>query len=271
MEYKEEKKLQFVLEYYKHGKLDSAKAFKKITGSNHQYNANKSIISILSIAATLLICIVSYVLIKGHDGSIVTITANEGITKHYMPDSTLAILSKGSSVNYDADIYGKWHRNVNMSGKVYFSVQRNDKIPFTVTGKFAQINVLGTGFEMEEIQQDSITNVYVKSGKVVFKGKNTENGIILTKGMSGTLKEGNETPEISKSIFSNPSAWATGKFIYKNAPMDAVMKELSLFYKTHLYSSDHYKTLTGEFKTDNLDDIITIIERTLDIEITKKD
>lgn len=62
MEYKEEKKLQFVLEYYKHGKLDSAKAFKKITGSNHQYNANKSIISILSIAATLLICIVSYVL-----------------------------------------------------------------------------------------------------------------------------------------------------------------------------------------------------------------
>lgn len=158
MEYKEEKKLQFVLEYYKHGKLDSAKAFKKITGSNHQYNANKSIISILSIAATLLICIVSYVLIKGHDGSIVTITANEGITKHYMPDSTLAILSKGSSVNYDADIYGKWHRNVNMSGKVYFSVQRNDKIPFTVTGKFAQINVLGTEFEMEEIQQDSITN-----------------------------------------------------------------------------------------------------------------
>lgn len=58
-----------------------------------------------------------------------------------------------------------------MSGKVYFSVQRNEKIPFTVTGKSAQINVLGTEFEMEEIQQDSITNVYVKSGKVVFKGK----------------------------------------------------------------------------------------------------
>lgn len=38
MEYKEEKKLQFVLEYYKHGKLDSAKAFKKITGSNHELN-----------------------------------------------------------------------------------------------------------------------------------------------------------------------------------------------------------------------------------------
>ena len=91
---------------------------------------------------------------------------------------------------------------------------------------------------MEEIQQDSITNVYVKSGKVVFKGKNKENGIILSKGMSGTLKEGNETPEISKSIFTNPSAWATGKFIYKNAPIDAVMKELSLFYKTNLYSSE---------------------------------
>ena len=52
MENKEEKKLQFVLEYYKHGKLDSAKAFKKITGSNHQYNTNKSLISV-----RFLICI----------------------------------------------------------------------------------------------------------------------------------------------------------------------------------------------------------------------
>lgn len=268
---KEEKKLQFVLKYYKHGKLDSAKAFKKITGSSHWHNTNKSIISFLSIAAALFICIVSYVLIKGHDSSIVSITANAGITRYYMPDSTLAVLSKGSSVNYDVDKYGKKHRKVNMSGKVYFSVQRNDKVPFTVTGKFAQINVLGTEFELEELQQDSIAHVYVKSGKVVFKGKYTENRIVLTKGMSGTLKSGNAVPKISNSIFINPSAWATGKFIYKNTPIDAVMKELSLFYNTNLYSSDHCKTLTGEFKADNLDEIITLIERTLDIEITKKD
>lgn len=267
----EETKLQFVLKYYKHGKLDAAKALKKITGSSHRHNANRSIISMLGIAATLLICIVSYVLIKDDDNTIVSITSNAGITRYYMPDSTLVVLSKGSSVYYDAEKYGKNHRKVNMSGKVYFSVQRDDKIPFTVIGKFAQINVLGTEFEMEEILRDSITNVYVKSGKVVFKGKNTDKGIILTKDMSGTLRHGKETPIITSSIFTNPSAWATGKFVYKNAPIDAVMKELSLFYKTRLYSSNHYKTLTGEFKTDNLDEIIGLIEKTLDIKITRRD
>lgn len=268
---KEDRKLQFVLEYYKHGKLDTGKELKKIIGNSHRNVTQKLWISFFSIAATLLICIVSYVLFKSNESAIVSVTADAGIIRHYMPDSTLAVLSKGSSIKYDADEYGKNLREVNMSGRVYFSVQKNGNLPFTVMGKYAQINVLGTEFEVEEILQDSITNVYVKSGKVVFKGKNTEKGIILTKDMNGTLKYGKEMPEVTNSIFINPSAWATGKFIYRNAPIDAVMKELSLFYKIRLYSSDHYKTLTGEFKTDNLDEIIALIEKTLDIVITKRD
>ncbi len=51
-----------------------------------------------------------------------------------------------------------------MSGKVYFSVQRNNKVFFTVIGEIAQINVLGTEFEMEVILQDSITNILCKIG-----------------------------------------------------------------------------------------------------------
>ena len=60
--------------------------------------------------------------------------------------------------------YGKCFHKVNMSGKVYFSVQRNNKVFFTVIGEIAQINVLGTEFEMEVILQDSITNILCKIG-----------------------------------------------------------------------------------------------------------
>ena len=49
------------------------------------------------------------------------------------------------------------------------------------------------------------------------------------------------------------------------------MKELSFFYGKQLYSSEHYKTITAEFKTESLDEIITLIEKTLDIKIIKED
>ena len=89
--------------------------------------------------------------------------------------------------------------------------------------------------------------------------------------MSGTLKHEDEMPEITSTAFPNPSAWATGKFVYKNTPIDAVMKELSLYYEINLYASEHFKTITAEFKTDSLDEIISLIEKTLDIKITRKD
>lgn len=271
MKDKEEKNLQFVLRYYRHGKLDTTKALNKITSHSQQNNLHRLWIFSSGVAAAILICIVSYTLLSRSDNNMISVTADAGITRHFLPDSTLAILSKGSTLEYDSDNYGKKSREVNMSGKVFFSVRRNEQSPFTATAMYAQVKVLGTEFEIDERMQDTLTNVYVKSGKVMFKGRNSAKGIILTKDMSGTLKHGDEMPEITSTAFPNPSAWATGKFIYKNTPIDAVMKELSLYYETSLYASEHFKTITAEFKTDSLDEIISLIEKTLDIKITKKD
>ena len=271
MKDKEEKNLQFVLKYYRHGKLDTAKALNKITGIRQQNNLHRLWIYSSGIAAAILICIVSYTLFSRSDNNMISVTADAGITRHFLPDSTLAILSKGSTLEYDSDNYEKKSREVNMSGKVFFSVRRNEQSPFTATAMYAQVKVLGTEFEIDERMQDTVTNVYVKSGKVMFKGKSSSKGIILTKDMSGTLKHEDEMPEITSTAFPNPSAWATGKFVYKNTPIDAVMKELSLYYEINLYASEHFKTITAEFKTDSLDEIISLIEKTLDIKITRKD
>lgn len=151
-----------------------------------------------------------------------------------------------------------------------FSVRRNVHAPFLATSNYAQVKVLGTEFEVDESRQDTATRVYVKSGKVVFKARYGKDGIILTKDMCGMLAHGDEMPVVSRPAFPNPSAWATGKFIYRNTPIEEVLKELSLYYGTPLYSSAHYRTITGEFKTDNLEEIIALIEKTLDIKITKK-
>lgn len=42
---------------------------------------------------------------------------------------------------------------VNMSGKIYFSVRRNALSPFIATTEYAQVKVLGTEFEVTECKR----------------------------------------------------------------------------------------------------------------------
>lgn len=69
------------------------------------------------IAAAILICVVSYTLLSRKEHHTVLITADAMVTRYFLPDSTLAILSKGATLEYDADKYGQANREVNMSGK----------------------------------------------------------------------------------------------------------------------------------------------------------
>lgn len=271
MKDKEERKLQFVLRYYTYGKLDTRQAWRKMMGEGQSHPSGRRWLYFSGIAAAIFLCIVGYhILWNGKEPHTVCLTAEAGVTRYFLPDSTLLIFSQGATVAYDADTYGKECRAVSLSGKVYFSVRRNVHSPFLATSNYAQVKVLGTEFEVDESRQDTATRVYVKSGKVVFKARYGKDGIILTKDMCGMLTHGDEMPVVSRPAFPNPSAWATGKFVYRNTPIEEVLKELSLYYGTPLYSSAHYRTITGEFKADSLEEIITLIEKTLDIKITKK-
>ena len=76
MKDKEERKLQFVLRYYEDGKLDTKKALKKITGIAHQNKVSGFWACFSGIAATILICVVSYTLLSRKEHHTVSITAD---------------------------------------------------------------------------------------------------------------------------------------------------------------------------------------------------
>ena len=80
MKDKEEKNLQFVLRYYRHGKLDTTKALNKITSHSQQNNLHRLWIFSSGIAAAILICIVSYTLLSRSDNNMISVTADAGIT-----------------------------------------------------------------------------------------------------------------------------------------------------------------------------------------------
>jgi transmembrane sensor len=76
-------------------------------------------------------------------------------------------------------------------------------------------------------------------------------------------------PTLMETASPNPSVWAIGTFAYDNTPLPIVLDELSDYFHVSLTASDPSKRLSAEFDADNLDDILTLIEQTLEITITK--
>ncbi|HKM11802.1 MAG: hypothetical protein KBB35_03965 [Bacteroidales bacterium] len=87
-------------------------------------------------------------------------------------------------------------------------------------------------------------------------------------GVVNTLNK--EKPVVEKSeevtIF-NPDVAQTHIFVYEDAPIEDVLKELSAYYGCTLTTSPTRKHLTATFPDDDIDFIVSLIESALDISI----
>ncbi|KQS27011.1 FecR family protein [Dyadobacter sp. Leaf189] len=91
-----------------------------------------------------------------------------------LPDGSSVLLSKGSSVSFDAEMKGD-ERIVHLVGEGFFEVVKDAKRPFFVYADKLTTRVVGTSFRMRSFPGSSEAIVAVKTGKVsVSKGHQTK-------------------------------------------------------------------------------------------------
>lgn len=186
------------------------------------------------------------------------------------------ILSDGSKVyinaNSEISYPEKFSRNerlVNLKGEAYFEVVRNEKKPFTVqTAHNANIEVLGTSFNILEDSSSQMTTVHVTSGKVAFyKSDDTTSKVLLVKNEKAVL----ENEMITKTAIENPNylSWKTGILEFNQCPLSQVMVDLADHYKQTIIISDQsIEDLKYTSTIDNqpLNDVIEEIKLVFSIE-----
>lgn len=268
----EDKSLQFVLENYRKGMFDTRKALKKINGGGKDFCPSRRIYLYISgLAASVLILAGLFMLSYFSDKGQIHVMAKVETVRHVLPDSTTIVLAPGSTLTYEPEHFAAGRRVVKMEGKAYFSVTKNKRSPFWVYGRHSVTKVLGTKFQVCELGADSLTRIYVASGKVYFASSlQKDKGVMLTKGMEAVLPFDGTTPRITGPSGLNPAAWAMNVFIYKDVPIEDVLKELSAFYGVRLSTSETDRKVTAEFRTDNLDSILSMLEKVLEIKIKKE-
>ena len=166
--------------------------------------------------------------------------------------------------------FGEDNRMVRLKGEAYFDVYRDESSPFLVEMEDAKVTVLGTEFSLRKRGKENQTELYVAEGKVAF-GNSLNESIELVAGESA-IKGKNEVP---RKTLSNPNfiSWKTGKLVFEKASLKEVAQALERHYQISILlgnNNDSVAPLTSTFNRKTEEEVMKIIEATLDIRILKK-
>ncbi|SNS71398.1 FecR family protein [Ekhidna lutea] len=160
-------------------------------------------------------------------------------------------------------------REIKVTGKAYFDIERDETRPFIIHTENARVQVLGTSFLVKANGEE--TEVCVESGLVGFSKKvdGSEVSVKLTKGEMGLISNSNKGI-IKRNIRDlNYLAWKTKVITFNESTMAEVEQVLEDVYGIDVsFDNPEFKgcKLTAKFNKKKPKDAIEIIARTFGVE-----
>lgn len=273
-ENKLEQRIRFVAKHYEEGRLDTDKAWQQFA-AKHQVRRTVSFRRYWMAAASVLLLLIgfgTYYITDRNSPEWVAITTIPGQIKDvYLPDSTLISMAGSSSIRYDAKSYGKERRVVEMKGKAFFQVTRNETRPFSVYTERTEVTVLGTSFQINE--QPDGTDVNVMTGKVSFGATGNETDkVILTAGMSASYSMESKGITLLEEEDLNTLSWKTRQLRFNDTPLEKVIGDLNEYYQVKVINKAENPNLklTATFNDLPLEDVLLVINQTLDTRLASE-
>lgn len=219
----------------------------------------------LAAAAAIIVFISAmaiYLYNRNQESSWKTIAALNNNQQVAMPDGTVILLRKGSTLRYP-ESFGDKERTTELSGEAFFEVQHDEQKPFKVFTADAVVEVLGTSFLVRNT--DSLDEVVVNSGRVRFAERdNISQQVILTKGQKAALTNKQFTRD--SVLNSNYLSWENGKLIFHNTPLKQAVEDIGNLYNISIVLAPDVKahadsiSIKAEFDKQTLEQVIDEIQ-----------
>jgi len=195
------------------------------------------------------------------------VTAPKGhISKCVLADGTQVWLNAGTTITYDPTLKGNY-REVKLDGEAYFRVSKNKLKPFVVTTKQAQIKVLGTVFNLKAYSGEDKVETTLEEGSVELSlnGSNA-NPIKIKPGEQVVFNISEKTITQGKVDIYLQTAWKDGKYVFKDADLKTIIKELEKLYDVRIHLKDDslmHLRFRGMFEYDqNIFSALETLEQT---------
>lgn len=198
------------------------------------------------------------------------VTAPKGqISKCVLADGTEVWLNAGSTIKYSSTFNGKT-REVNLDGEAYFRVSKNKHKPFVVSTEHAQIKVLGTIFNLKAYSGENKVETTLEEGSVEFSlNGSAAKPVEMKPGEQVVYNIAEKKMTLGKVETYLHTAWKDGKFVFKDADLQAIIQELEKLYdvRIHLKNDSLLKLhFRGMFEYEqNIFSALETLERTTNI------
>ena len=257
--------------------------------------ALRQVLGVIQRAAAVLFIPVfllsAYLFIQQGQGNVRTLAVrtNPGVVSAFdLPDGSKVWLNANSELRYPSD-FNADTRTVELTGQGYFEVTKNahkpfivkadkdysveayfevksDSLhPFIVHASDVAIRVLGTSFNVSAYKDESMIETTLVEGSVKL------NVVSGGKRMTQMLKP-NEKAEYQKGagkikVFGvnteYDTAWKNGEIIFRNHPMDKVLKTLERHYHVVFEVKDNEilkSIITARFKDEQLPQVLEYLK-----------
>jgi len=188
---------------------------------------------------------------------------------HQLEDGSQLTLYRGSS--FSIEEMSEERRVVNLTGKGFFDVARDESRPFTVLAADARIEVLGTSFVIDAYTPDR-TKVFVASGVVSMSTNTAVTDVVettvLEEGDKGVLRAGEAVVKKQPIDDQNFMAWSSGILSFDEDELSEVGEVLNEVYGLSFSFKNEQAAncqLTAKFRRKSGEQVVRLIADTFDM------
>ena len=177
-----------------------------------------------------------------------------------LPDGSTVWLNAQSILKYEPGFAGR-KREVYLEGEAFFTVQKNEQLPFIVHTRQLHTQVLGTSFDIQAYDSTRLT-VTVTEGKVSV-GSNMHPLGILTQNQQLQYNQSTAAVQLNKVDGETLTAWRNGRLLLNNTSMEEAAVLISRWYGVQVNIKDPFdqndRFSVAFEKGENLRQVMTII------------
>ena len=179
-----------------------------------------------------------------------------------LADGTMVWLNSDSELRYPVQFAGQ-ERRVFLSGEAYFEVAKDARHPFVVEVGHAEIEVLGTSFNVYSYLEEQKTEATLVEGKVRFSAGGQE--VTLSPGEQGVWDTAGHLDKREVDVYPY-IAWKDGKFVFRKRTLEEVMRIVSRWYNVNIVFEDTVSkqvSFSGNIRRyDDFSQVVGMLEMT---------
>ena len=179
-----------------------------------------------------------------------------------LADGTRVWLNAASRLRYPGRFVGD-RREVYLEGEGYFEVAKDARHPFVVEVGHAEIEVLGTSFNVYSYLEEQKTEATLVEGKVRFSAGGQE--VTLSPGEQGVWDTAGHLDKREVDVYPY-IAWKDGKFVFRKRTLEEVMRIVSRWYNVNVVFEDAVSkqvSFSGNIRRyDDFSQVVGMLEMT---------